>query len=242
MLAVILCFFFPLLRVFCPVILGLDNVPCYIGLWHDRLFRYFVGIDEISVDVYKGVEHSDSEDTDKSDSSESEYASDEEQKTKNGQDPAPSEEPQKGPTKTKVKDQTSPGTDEEGRADLLVATESADAGATVSDAQTKEKTSGELEKESPEKSKAPPESAAPREKSQVKLEAKQTVPVEDSDSERELVIDLGEEQGGKERKRSRKDSATVKDSNTGKVEGDIYTFSLCLTRNHLTLNAIFIFL
>uniref|UniRef100_A0A669BFQ5 Zinc finger MYND-type containing 8 n=1 Tax=Oreochromis niloticus TaxID=8128 RepID=A0A669BFQ5_ORENI len=186
-----------------------------------------LGIDEISVDVYKGVEHSDSEETDKSDSSDSEYGSDEEQKTKNEQDTAPSEEPQKEPTKTNVKDQPSPSNEEEGRADLLVATESAagEASVTVSDAQTKEKTSSEVEKENPEKSKAPPESPVPREKSQVKQETKQTVPVEDSDSERELVIDLGEEQGGKERKRRRKDSATVKDSTTGKVEGDSYTFS-----------------
>uniref|UniRef100_A0A669AYV8 Zinc finger MYND-type containing 8 n=1 Tax=Oreochromis niloticus TaxID=8128 RepID=A0A669AYV8_ORENI len=156
-----------------------------------------LGIDEISVDVYKGVEHSDSEETDKSDSSDSEYGSDEEQKTKNEQDTAPSEEPQKEPTKTNVKDQPSPSNEEEGRADLLVATESAagEASVTVSDAQTKEKTSSEVEKENPEKSKAPPESPVPREKSQVKQETKQTVPVEDSDSERELVIDLGEEQG-----------------------------------------------
>ncbi|XP_006784735.1 protein kinase C-binding protein 1 isoform X1 [Neolamprologus brichardi] len=180
-----------------------------------------LGIGEISVDVYKGVEHSDSEETDKSDSSDSEYGSDEEQKTKNEQDTAPSEEPQKEPTKTNVKDQPSPSNEEEGRADLLVATESAagEASVTVSDAQTKEKTSSEVEKESPEKNKAPRESPVPREKSQVKQETKQTVPVEDSDSERELVIDLGEEQGGKERKRRRKDSATVKDSTTGKVEG-----------------------
>uniref|UniRef100_A0A3P8QLD9 Zinc finger, MYND-type containing 8 n=1 Tax=Astatotilapia calliptera TaxID=8154 RepID=A0A3P8QLD9_ASTCA len=154
-----------------------------------------LGIGEISVDVYKGVEHSDSEETDKSDSSDSEYGSDEEQKTKNEQDTAPSEEPQKEPTKTNVKDQPSPSNEEEGRADLLVATESAagEASVTVSDAQTKEKTSSEVEKESPEKIKAPQESPVPREKSQVKQETKQTVPVEDSDSERELVIDLGEE-------------------------------------------------
>uniref|UniRef100_A0A3Q2X0J7 Zinc finger, MYND-type containing 8 n=1 Tax=Haplochromis burtoni TaxID=8153 RepID=A0A3Q2X0J7_HAPBU len=162
-----------------------------------------LGIGEISVDVYKGVEHSDSEETDKSDSSDSEYGSDEEQKTKNEQDTAPSEEPQKEPTKTNVKDQPSPSNEEEGRADLLVATESAagEASVTVSDAQTKEKTSSEVEKESPEKSKAPRESPVPREKSQVKQETKQTVPVEDSDSERELVIDLGEEQGGKARRK-----------------------------------------
>uniref|UniRef100_A0A3B4GRH1 Protein kinase C-binding protein 1-like n=1 Tax=Pundamilia nyererei TaxID=303518 RepID=A0A3B4GRH1_9CICH len=175
-----------------------------------------LGIGEISVDVYKGVEHSDSEETDKSDSSDSEYGSDEEQKTKNEQDTAPSEEPQKEPTKTNVKDQPSPSNEEEGRADLLVATESAagEATVTVSDAQTKEKTSSEVEKESPEKSKAPRESPVPREKSQVKQETKQTVPVEDSDSERELVIDLGED----------------------------YTFSVCLTRNRLTLHVILLIL
>uniref|UniRef100_A0A3B4VDF7 Zinc finger MYND-type containing 8 n=1 Tax=Seriola dumerili TaxID=41447 RepID=A0A3B4VDF7_SERDU len=167
-----------------------------------------LGIDEISVDVYKGVEHSDSEDSDKSDSSDSEYASDDEQKTKDGQDAAPNDEAQKDPTKTKVKDQASPSQDKEGKADTPVASESAaaDATATVSDAPTKEKTSSDSEKESPEKTKAPPASPAPREKSQVKEEAKQPMPVEDSDSERELVIDLGEEQGGKDRKRSKKET------------------------------------
>uniref|UniRef100_A0A4W6F4J7 Zinc finger MYND-type containing 8 n=1 Tax=Lates calcarifer TaxID=8187 RepID=A0A4W6F4J7_LATCA len=160
-----------------------------------------LGIDEISVDVYKGVEHSDSEDSDKSDSSDSEYGSDDEQKTKDGQDAAPNDEAQKDPTKSKVKDQSSPSQDKEGKADTLVASESAagDATATASDSPTKEKISSDSEKESPEKPKAPPET-------------KQPVPVEDSDSERELVIDLGEEQGGKDRKRSRKDPTTAKES------------------------------
>uniref|UniRef100_A0A4W6F5U1 Zinc finger MYND-type containing 8 n=1 Tax=Lates calcarifer TaxID=8187 RepID=A0A4W6F5U1_LATCA len=165
-----------------------------------------LGIDEISVDVYKGVEHSDSEDSDKSDSSDSEYGSDDEQKTKDGQDAAPNDEAQKDPTKSKVKDQSSPSQDKEGKADTLVASESAagDATATASDSPTKEKISSDSEKESPEKPKAPPET-------------KQPVPVEDSDSERELVIDLGEEQGGKDRKRSRKDPTTAKESPAGKA-------------------------
>uniref|UniRef100_A0A8C4EZ21 Zinc finger MYND-type containing 8 n=1 Tax=Dicentrarchus labrax TaxID=13489 RepID=A0A8C4EZ21_DICLA len=164
-----------------------------------------LGIDEISVDVYKGVEHSDSEDSDKSDSSDSEYASDEEQKTKDGQDVAPNDEAQKEPAKSKVKDQTSPSQDKEGKADGVVGSESAagDTTATASDAPTKEKISKDSEKESPEKTKAPPASPGPRDKSQVKEDAKQSVPVEDSDSERELVIDLGEDQGGKDRKRSK---------------------------------------
>ncbi|XP_051271974.1 protein kinase C-binding protein 1 isoform X2 [Dicentrarchus labrax] len=184
-----------------------------------------LGIDEISVDVYKGVEHSDSEDSDKSDSSDSEYASDEEQKTKDGQDVAPNDEAQKEPAKSKVKDQTSPSQDKEGKADGVVGSESAagDTTATASDAPTKEKISKDSEKESPEKTKAPPASPGPRDKSQVKEDAKQSVPVEDSDSERELVIDLGEDQGGKDRKRSRKENAAVKESSAGKPEGKALT-------------------
>uniref|UniRef100_A0A3B4VDV9 Zinc finger MYND-type containing 8 n=1 Tax=Seriola dumerili TaxID=41447 RepID=A0A3B4VDV9_SERDU len=197
-----------------------------------------LGIDEISVDVYKGVEHSDSEDSDKSDSSDSEYASDDEQKTKDGQDAAPNDEAQKDPTKTKVKDQASPSQDKEGKADTPVASESAaaDATATVSDAPTKEKTSSDSEKESPEKTKAPPASPAPREKSQVKEEAKQPMPVEDSDSERELVIDLGEEQGGKDRKRSKKETTLAKESPAGKTEGKALTPSTVPSQSSAALS------
>uniref|UniRef100_A0A7N8WT74 Zinc finger, MYND-type containing 8 n=1 Tax=Mastacembelus armatus TaxID=205130 RepID=A0A7N8WT74_9TELE len=161
-----------------------------------------LGIDEISVDVYKGVEHSDSEDSDKSDSSDSEYASDEEQKSKDGQDGATNDEGQKEPTKSKLKDQPSPNQDKEGKVETLVASESAgSADSTASDPPSKEKISTDSEKDSPEKAKAP--SPGPREKAQLKEEAKPPVPVEDTDSEKELVIDLGEEQGGKDRKRSK---------------------------------------
>ncbi|XP_026162422.1 protein kinase C-binding protein 1 isoform X3 [Mastacembelus armatus] len=183
-----------------------------------------LGIDEISVDVYKGVEHSDSEDSDKSDSSDSEYASDEEQKSKDGQDGATNDEGQKEPTKSKLKDQPSPNQDKEGKVETLVASESAgSADSTASDPPSKEKISTDSEKDSPEKAKAP--SPGPREKAQLKEEAKPPVPVEDTDSEKELVIDLGEEQGGKDRKRSRKDSATVKESFVCKTEGKALTTS-----------------
>ncbi|CAN9512503.1 unnamed protein product [Ophioblennius macclurei] len=173
-----------------------------------------LGIDDISVDSYKGVEHSDSEDSDKSDSSDSEYASDDEQKTKDGQDAEPGEEAQNEPQKSKVKGQPCPSPDGEVKAEFLESSESAasSAGATASESPKKENSNSDSEKETPEKTKAPPESPASREKSHVKQETKQSVPVEDSDSERELVIDLGDDQGGKDRKRSRKDSATVKDS------------------------------
>ncbi|XP_071377340.1 MYND-type zinc finger-containing chromatin reader ZMYND8 isoform X4 [Centroberyx affinis] len=195
-----------------------------------------LGIDEISEDVYKGVEHSDSEDSDKSDSSDSEYASDEEQKPKDGQDAAPNVKGQKEPSKTGVKDQPSPSQDKEGKPDVPVASKSAasDTVATVSDPLSKERVSTDSDKESPDKTKAAPALPVPREKAQVKEEVSQPMPVEDSDSERELVIDLGEEQGGKERKRSRRDTTTVKEPAAGKPEGKAPTLSTAPSQNSTT--------
>ncbi|XP_013873177.1 protein kinase C-binding protein 1 isoform X2 [Austrofundulus limnaeus] len=177
-----------------------------------------LGIDEISVDEYKGVDHSDSEDSDKSDSSESESASDEETKTKGDQDTSPTKEPQKEPTKTKAKDQPLPSQAEDHKTDLLESKEPAadDSSATLPDGQAEENSNTDLEKDNPDMTKAAPGSPAAREKTQVKEETRQSVALEDSDSERELVIDLGEEQGGKERRKSRKDS---NDSAAGKSEG-----------------------
>uniref|UniRef100_A0A3P9I5Y0 Zinc finger, MYND-type containing 8 n=1 Tax=Oryzias latipes TaxID=8090 RepID=A0A3P9I5Y0_ORYLA len=172
-----------------------------------------LGIDEISVDAYKGVEHSDSEDTDKSDSSESDYASDEEQNTKGDQDTANDKEPQKEPTKVKVKDKPSENQGES-KTDSLPSNEPAgeDSNAVTSDAPTNKKTSSFLKKESQEKPKIAQELPVPKEKSQVQHETNHAVRGEDSDSERELVIDLGEEQGGKERKRRKKESTNNKES------------------------------
>ncbi|XP_035008397.1 protein kinase C-binding protein 1 isoform X2 [Hippoglossus stenolepis] len=198
-----------------------------------------LGIDEISVDVYKGVEHSDSEESDKSDSSDSEYASDDEQKTKEGQDEATNDEAQKDTIKNKVKDLSSTSQDKEGKTDTLLASESAagDTAPTASDVPAKEKISTDSGKQSPEKSKAPPAvSPPPRDKSQVKDEGKQPVPVEDSDSERELVIDLGEEQRGKDRKRGRKDTTSVKESPASKPEGKALTPSTVPSQNSAALS------
>uniref|UniRef100_A0A671T7L1 Protein kinase C-binding protein 1-like n=1 Tax=Sinocyclocheilus anshuiensis TaxID=1608454 RepID=A0A671T7L1_9TELE len=137
-----------------------------------------LGIDEISEDVYKGVEHSDTEESDKSVSSDSEYGSDDEQKSKSGQDDK---------TVADDKNEKEPP-------------------------KKKSKPSAAAEKEPPEKLKAAPASPDPREKPKGSEEAVQPASVDedmDSDSERELVIDLGEEQAGKKRKRNRKDSAAV---------------------------------
>lgn len=132
---------------------------------------------------------------------------------------APSEEVQKESTKAKVKDQPSPSPD--GEAEGPVGPESAtdDAAAAPSDSPTKE-TKKDQEKCNSELAKASPPSPAPRE-SQMKEEKKQPVSVEDSDSERELVIDLGEEQGGRDKKRGRRDHTTMKESSAGKAESEI---------------------
>ncbi|XP_036007454.1 protein kinase C-binding protein 1 isoform X3 [Fundulus heteroclitus] len=186
-----------------------------------------LGIEEISVDVYKGVEHSDSEDSDKSDSSESEYATDEESKPKPGQDPVPKGELQKEPAKSKAKEQSSVSQAEKDEGDLLVSNATNDTSSTVPDDSTEEKISPDLGKKNPDVTETAPEAPLPKDKSQVKQkEPKQTVPAEDSDSEKELVIDLGEEQPGKEKKRSRKDSVINKDSTAGKPEGKALTTSV----------------
>uniref|UniRef100_A0A671MD65 Protein kinase C-binding protein 1-like n=1 Tax=Sinocyclocheilus anshuiensis TaxID=1608454 RepID=A0A671MD65_9TELE len=166
-----------------------------------------LGIDEISEDVYKGVEHSDSEESDKSDSSDSEYGSDDEQKSKSGQNDKNTvdDKNEKEPPKKKSKPSVATGEDKDS------STESA---ATPI---AKDKPGMDSEKEPPEKLKAAPASPDSREKPKGSEEAVQPASVDvdmDSDSERELVIDLGEEQAGKEMKRNRKDSAAVTPSNS----------------------------
>uniref|UniRef100_A0A4W5PFK8 Zinc finger MYND-type containing 8 n=1 Tax=Hucho hucho TaxID=62062 RepID=A0A4W5PFK8_9TELE len=194
-----------------------------------------LGIDEISEDVYKGVEHSDSEDSDKSDSSDSEYASDEEQKPKVDQHTEANDKGEKDPSKRGSKDPLLPIQNKEGKTEgpgpATAAATMGDAGvpSTLSESLSKEKQGVESDKEPPEKAKAVPASPAPREKPQVKQEARQTPLVDDSDSERELVIDLGEDQGGRDRKRTRKDAHATKDPPTNKTEGKVPTLSSALT-------------
>eukprot|EP00063_Salmo_salar_P047158 XP_014021993.1 PREDICTED: protein kinase C-binding protein 1-like isoform X4 [Salmo salar] len=192
-----------------------------------------LGIDEISEDVYKGVEHSDSEDSDKSDSSDSEYASDEEQKPKVGQHTEANDKGEKDPSKRGSKDPLPSIQNKEGKTEgpgpATATMGDAGVASTLSESLSKEKQGVESDKEPPEKAKAVPASPAPREKPQVKQEAKQTSLVDDSDSERELVIDLGEDQGGRDRKRTRKDAHATKDPPTNKTEGKAPTPSSALT-------------
>ncbi len=190
------------------------------------------GIDEISEDVYKGVEHSDSEESDKSDSSDSEYGSDDEPKSGQDDKNTVDDKNEKEPPKKKSKPSVATAEDK------VNSTESAATAITATKGETSQKTSTsepiakdkpdmDSEKEPPEKLKAAPASPDSRKKPKGSEEAVQPASVDvdmDSDSERELVIDLGEEQAGKERKRNRKDSAAVtalKEHTASKPEGQI---------------------
>ncbi|KAJ8257189.1 hypothetical protein GJAV_G00182890 [Gymnothorax javanicus] len=174
-----------------------------------------LGIDEISEDVYKGVGPSDSEESEKSDSSDSEYASDEEQKLKNGRDKVNNEEKLDRDSKKRAR-VPSQGEDKDGRAKSATVTAAEKSAAEL---QTKDKPIASSDQE---KAKAPQrplkEKPGPKdEKASASAERDM-----DSDSERELVIDLREDSSGWDRKRSKKDSAAAaapKDSAAAKPEG-----------------------
>lgn len=186
------------------------------------------GINEISSEVYKGVEHSDSEDSEaKSDSSDSEYASDEGAKVEDSQDSAPTEEPR---NESRDQDRSSPV--QASKANPTPASEPPAAAADVSAMPAQEKIP---EKESPEKTGPPATLPVSQEKGQVKEDPKQKTPADDSDSEGQLVIDLGEEQAKRDRKRRKKDSANAKEPSAGKPEGAIFTTRECDLRWNLFL-------
>ncbi|XP_026131121.1 protein kinase C-binding protein 1-like isoform X7 [Carassius auratus] len=197
-----------------------------------------LGIDEISEDVYKGVEHSDSEESDKSDCSDSEYGSEDEQKSKSGQDDknAVDDKNEKEPPKKKSKPSVATA------GENASSTESVATASTTTKGETSQKTSTSepIAKDKPgmdseKEPVAPPDS---REKPKGSEEVMQLASVDvDSDSERELVIDLGEEQAGKERKRNRKDSAAVtalKEPTASKPEGKATPISSSLTQPQIS--------
>ncbi|KAI1892799.1 hypothetical protein AGOR_G00137240 [Albula goreensis] len=174
-----------------------------------------LGIDEISEDVYKGVEPSDSED---SDSSDSEYASEEEQKLRNGQDEAddkdkPERDSKKKPRVPPVGEEKDSST--EGK--VVAAAEK-----TAVESQPKEKLSGTTDKEPSEKAKASQHPVKEKPKSKDEAKASAADVDMDSDSERELVIDLREDSSGWDRKKNKKESPAApvpKESAATKIEG-----------------------
>uniref|UniRef100_A0A1A8C0S0 Protein kinase C binding protein 1, like n=1 Tax=Nothobranchius kadleci TaxID=1051664 RepID=A0A1A8C0S0_NOTKA len=173
-----------------------------------------LGIDEISEDAYKDVDHSDSEDSEKSDSSDSEYPSDEEHKPKSA---APDD---KDKAERKRPKASTEGENKEG-------------GTTTGDKATSEPLLKEKQgsngpdrdlQDKPRTPQSQPLAEKPKSSEEGKAAtATAAVAEQDSDSERELVIDLGDEHGGRESKRPRKEQGSsaakpTKDTNAAKLE------------------------
>uniref|UniRef100_A0ABI7Y5F0 Zinc finger MYND-type containing 8 n=1 Tax=Felis catus TaxID=9685 RepID=A0ABI7Y5F0_FELCA len=162
-----------------------------------------LGINEISEDVYTAVEHSDSEDSEKSDSSDSEYISDEEQKSKNEPEDAEDKEGSrvdKEPSAVKKKPKlANPVETKEELKSTSPASEKADPGS------AKEKASPQPEKDFSEKAKASPHPAKDKLKGKDETDSPTVHLGLDSDSESELVIDLGEDHTGREGRKNKKE-------------------------------------
>ncbi|XP_049724716.1 protein kinase C-binding protein 1 isoform X10 [Elephas maximus indicus] len=162
-----------------------------------------LGINEISEDVYTAVEHSDSEDSEKSDSSDSEYVSDEDQKSKNEPEDAEDKEGSqmdKEPSAVKKKPKvTNPVELKEELKSTSPTSEKADPAA------AKEKTSPEPEKDFPEKAKPSPHPTKDKLKGKDETDSPTVHLGLDSDSESELVIDLGEDHSGREGRKNKKE-------------------------------------
>ncbi|XP_066090326.1 MYND-type zinc finger-containing chromatin reader ZMYND8 isoform X17 [Saccopteryx bilineata] len=164
-----------------------------------------LGINEISEDVYTAVEPSDSEDSDKSDSSDSEYISDDEQKSKNEpedtEDREVSRMDKETPTVKKKPKLASPlEIKEELKSTLSPPSEKADAGS------VKEKASPPPEKDFSEKAKPSPHPTKDKLKGKDETDSPTVHLGLDSDSESELVIDLGEDHSGREGRKNKKES------------------------------------
>uniref|UniRef100_A0AAQ5XQK4 Protein kinase C binding protein 1, like n=1 Tax=Amphiprion ocellaris TaxID=80972 RepID=A0AAQ5XQK4_AMPOC len=155
-----------------------------------------LGIDEISEDVYKEVDHSDSEDSEKSDSSDSEYLSDEEHKPKsNAQDNKDKAERKRPKTSTEgEKKEGVAGTGDKATPEPLLKEKQGNNGPDR-DPQDKPKTP--QSQPLTDKPKAPEEG---------RTAAATSATEQDSDSERELVIDLGDEHGARDVPSNLKDS------------------------------------
>lgn len=182
----------------------------------------YTGINEISEDVYKDVDHSDSEDSEKSDSSDSEYPSDEEHRSKN----SAHEDKEKAERK-----RSKPSAEGEGKEGVTATGDKT----AVPEPLLKEKPGCNGPDRDLQEKPRTPQSQPVTEKPKLPEVGKtaSASAEQDSDSERELVIDLGDEHGGRDAKRQRRDPSSAaakntKESNAAKVEGEaLSTLWLC---------------
>nr|XP_027809960.1 protein kinase C-binding protein 1 [Marmota flaviventris] len=160
-----------------------------------------LGINEISEDVYTAVEHSDSEDSEKSESSDSEYLSDDEQKSKNEPEDAEDKDGSaldKEPpaAKKKPKPANPAEVPEEPKSASPVGEKAEPVAA---------KASPEPERDSAERAKPSPHPAKDKLKGKDETDSPTVHLGLDSDSESELVIDLGDDHPGREGRKNKKE-------------------------------------
>lgn len=185
-----------------------DYATCWV-------FFLNLGINEISEDVYTAVERSDSEDSEKSDSSDSEYISDDEQKSKD--EPGDAEDKEGGQVdkepsalKKKPKPANPVEIKEEVKSMSSPASEKADPGS------VKDKPSPQPEKDFSEKAKPSPHPTKDKPKGKDETDSPTVHLGLDSDSESELVIDLGEDHSGREGRKNKKEPKEPSPKQDGK--------------------------
>ncbi|XP_007425164.1 protein kinase C-binding protein 1 isoform X5 [Python bivittatus] len=159
-----------------------------------------LGINEISEDV--AVEHSDSEDSEKSDSSDSEYISDDEQKSKNDQEEEEKEGIRSDKESLAVKKKLKPPTPTEEKEEI----KSTSSEVEKINSPAKEKANIDSDKELSEKGKSLSHPTKEKLKTKEETDSPTVHLGLDSDSENELVIDLGEDQCGREGRKNKKEA------------------------------------
>ncbi|NWJ08446.1 PKCB1 protein, partial [Crypturellus undulatus] len=160
-----------------------------------------LGINEISEAVYTAVEHSDSEDSEKSDTSDSEY-SDEDQKSKNDQEDGEDKEGARSDKESlQLKKKTKPPSQNEDKEELKCASPELE----KTDDAVKEKAITDTEKEFSEKGKSLQHPAKEKLKGKDETDSPTVHLGLDSDSESELVIDLGDDHCGREGRKNKKE-------------------------------------
>lgn len=162
-----------------------------------------LGINEISEDVYTAVEHSDSEDSEKSESSDSEYVSDDEQKPKNEpEDPEDKEGSRVDKEAPAIKRKPKPTNQVEVKEEVK---SNSPVGEKADPTPPKDKASPEPEKDFVEKAKPSPHPTKDKLKGKDETDSPTVHLGLDSDSESELVIDLGEDPSGREGRKNKKE-------------------------------------
>ncbi|NXS85120.1 PKCB1 protein, partial [Erpornis zantholeuca] len=161
-----------------------------------------LGINEISEAVYTAVEHSDSEDSEKSDTSDSEY-SDEDQKSKNDQEDGEDKEGTRSDKESlSLKKKPKPPAQNEDKEELKSTSPEVE----KTEELVKEKAVSDTEKEFSEKGKSLQHPAKERLKGKDETDSPTVHLGLDSDSESELVIDLGDDHCAREGRKNKKDS------------------------------------